>query len=113
MNRTPGTITRSAPSTSAARTDPIWPSAPPGHDLSLSHPRVAQTDLAYHDLRRGRRLYGLLERRGAVDRVATDLEIFEAKETPPQTTRAPARRVHPARTGAPGVTSRWTGCTSS
>jgi proteasome accessory factor A len=61
------------------------------HDLSLSHPRIAQIDLAYHDLRRGRGLYGLLERRGAVDRVASDLEIFEAKETPPQTTRARLR----------------------
>jgi proteasome accessory factor A len=61
------------------------------HDLPLSHPRVAQLDLAYHDLRRGRGLYGLLERRRQVDRVATDLEIFEAKETPPQTTRARLR----------------------
>ena len=61
------------------------------HDLPLSHPRVAQMDLAYHDLRRGRGLYGLLEKRGSVDRVATDLEIFEAKETPPQTTRARLR----------------------
>ncbi len=61
------------------------------HDLPLSHPRVAQMDLAYHDLRRGRGLYGLLERRGQVDRVATDVEIFEAKETPPQTTRARLR----------------------
>ncbi|GIJ70474.1 Pup--protein ligase [Virgisporangium ochraceum] len=61
------------------------------HDLSLSHPRIAQMDLAYHDLRRGRGLYGLLERRGAVERVATDVGIFEAKETPPQTTRARLR----------------------
>ncbi|MCW2641274.1 MAG: hypothetical protein JWP76_3580, partial [Dactylosporangium sp.] len=61
------------------------------HDLPLSHPRVAQMDLAYHDLRRGRGLYALLEKRGAVDRVATDVEIFEAKETPPQTTRARLR----------------------
>ncbi|MGH3714060.1 MAG: Pup--protein ligase [Micromonosporaceae bacterium] len=61
------------------------------HDLPLSSPRVAQLDLAYHDLRRGRGLYGLLERRKQVDRIATDLEIFEAKETPPQTTRARLR----------------------
>jgi len=60
-------------------------------DLPLSHPRIAQMDLAYHDLRRGRGLYGLMEKRGQVDRVATDLEIFEAKETPPQTTRARLR----------------------
>jgi proteasome accessory factor A len=61
------------------------------HDLALAHPRIAQMDLAYHDLRRGRGLYGLLEKRGQVDRIATDLEIFEAKETPPQTTRARLR----------------------
>jgi proteasome accessory factor A len=61
------------------------------HDLPLSHPRVAQLDLAYHDLRRGRGLYQLMERRGTVDRVASDVEIFEAKETPPQTTRARLR----------------------
>ncbi|HEY3506931.1 MAG TPA: Pup--protein ligase [Actinocatenispora sp.] len=61
------------------------------HDLPLSHPRVAQLDLAYHDLRRGRGLYQLMERRGEVDRVASDVEIFEAKETPPQTTRAKLR----------------------
>ena len=61
------------------------------HEIPLSHPRVAQMDLAYHDLRRGRGLYGLLERRRQVDRVASDVEIFEAKETPPQTTRARLR----------------------
>lgn len=61
------------------------------HDLPLSHPRVAQIDLAYHDVRRNRGLYALLERRGQVDRVTTDVEIFEAKETPPQTTRARLR----------------------
>jgi proteasome accessory factor A len=48
-------------------------------------------DLAYHDVRRNRGLHALLERRGEVDRVTTDLEIFEAKETPPQTTRARLR----------------------
>ncbi|GIL30136.1 Pup--protein ligase [Actinocatenispora comari] len=61
------------------------------HDLPLAHPRVAQLDLAYHDLRRGRGLYQLMERRGEVDRVASDVEIFEAKETPPHTTRARLR----------------------
>ena len=33
----------------------------------------------------------LLERRGAVNRVTTDLAIFEAKSVPPQTTRAKLR----------------------
>ena len=61
------------------------------HDLPLSAPRIAQMDLAYHDVRRGRGLYYLLQRRGAVDRVTRDLDIFEAKSTPPQTTRAKLR----------------------
>jgi proteasome accessory factor A len=61
------------------------------HNLSLSSPRIAQIDLAYHDVSRRRGLYYLLERRGAVDRVSSDLKIFEAKSVPPQTTRARLR----------------------
>ena len=61
------------------------------NDLALSSPRVAQLDLAYHDVNRQRGLYYLLERRGMVDRVAKDLQIFEAKSVPPQTTRARLR----------------------
>jgi len=61
------------------------------HDLPLSSPRVAQLDLTYHDVRRGRGLYYLLQRSGAVDRVTRDLDIFEAKSIPPQTTRAKLR----------------------
>jgi proteasome accessory factor A len=61
------------------------------HDLPLSAPRVAQLDLAYHDIRRGRGLYYLLQRNGAVDRVTRELDIFEAKSIPPQTTRAKLR----------------------
>ena len=53
------------------------------HDLPLSSPRVAQLDLAYHDVHRGRGLYYLLQRSGAVDRVVRDLDIFEAKSVPP------------------------------
>jgi proteasome accessory factor A len=61
------------------------------HDLPLSAPRIAQLDLAYHDVHRGRGLYYLLQKNGAVDRVTTDLKIFEAKSIPPQTTRAKLR----------------------
>jgi proteasome accessory factor A len=61
------------------------------HDLPLSSPRIAQIDLAYHDVSRKRGLYYVLERRGAVERVTTDLKIFEAKSVPPQTTRARLR----------------------
>jgi proteasome accessory factor A len=59
--------------------------------LPLSHPRIAQLDLAYHDIHRGRGLYYLLEKRGAVTRVTDDLRVFEAKSVPPQTTRARLR----------------------
>ncbi|MEQ4206589.1 Pup--protein ligase [Actinopolymorpha sp. B17G11] len=61
------------------------------HGLSLNSPRVAQLDLAYHDIHRDRGLYYLLERRGAVTRLTSDLEVFEAKSVPPQTTRARLR----------------------
>jgi proteasome accessory factor A len=61
------------------------------HDLPLSSPRVAQIDLAYHDVNRNRGLYYLLERRGAVERATRDIAIFEAKSVPPQTTRARLR----------------------
>jgi proteasome accessory factor A len=61
------------------------------HGLPLSSPRVAQLDLAYHDISRGRGLYYLLQSRGAVERVVSDLAIFEAKSVPPQTTRAKLR----------------------
>jgi proteasome accessory factor A len=61
------------------------------HGLSLSSSRVAQLDLAYHDVNRARGLYYLLERRGLAERSSRDLEIFEAKSLPPQTTRARLR----------------------
>jgi proteasome accessory factor A len=61
------------------------------NDLPLSAPRVAQLDLAYHDVNRNRGLYYLLERNGAVERATSDLAIFEAKSVPPQTTRAKLR----------------------
>ena len=61
------------------------------NDLDLSSPRIAQLDLAYHDITRSRGLYYLLEKRGAVARVARDLDVFEAKSVPPQGTRARLR----------------------
>ncbi|GAA0419728.1 Pup--protein ligase [Streptomyces luteireticuli] len=61
------------------------------NNISMSHPRVAQIDLAYHDIHRRRGLYYLLERRGQAARVCNDLKIFEGKSVPPQTTRARLR----------------------
>jgi proteasome accessory factor A len=61
------------------------------HQLEMSSPRVAQLDLAYHDIDRQRGLYYLLQRAGQTERVTTDVETFEAKAVPPQTTRAKLR----------------------
>ena len=61
------------------------------YDLPMAHPRIAQLDLAYHDISRKRGLYYLLERRGLVERTAKDLDIFRAKSVPPQNTRARLR----------------------
>ncbi|CAB4901698.1 MAG: Pup--protein ligase [Actinobacteria bacterium] len=61
------------------------------HDLELSSARIAQMDLAYHDVTRSRGLFYLLERRGMASRITRELEVFEAKSIPPQTTRAKLR----------------------
>jgi proteasome accessory factor A len=53
------------------------------HDLPLSSPRIAQLDLAYHDVDRSRGLYYLLQRSGAIERTVRDIDIFEAKSVPP------------------------------
>ncbi|MEV7542592.1 MULTISPECIES: Pup--protein ligase [unclassified Streptomyces] len=61
------------------------------HNMTMSNPRVAQIDLAYHDIHRRRGLYYLLERKGQAERICNDLKIFEGKSVPPQTTRARLR----------------------
>jgi proteasome accessory factor A len=61
------------------------------HKLSLADPRIAQLDLAYHDIRRNRGIFGLMEARGLAARATTDPAIFRAKVIPPQTTRAKLR----------------------
>jgi proteasome accessory factor A len=61
------------------------------HDLTWGAPRIAQLDLAYHDISRSRGLFNILERRGLVARVADDIEVFAAKTVPPQGTRARLR----------------------
>ena len=70
------------------------------HGLTLSSPRVAQLDLAYHDIHRGRGLYYLLEKKGAVDRVASDVGDLRGQEHPAADDQGPAaRRVHPPGAG--------------
>ena len=61
------------------------------HALDLNSPRIALLDLAYHDISRNRGVFYLMEAKGLVDRVTTDLAVFEAKSVPPQTTRAKLR----------------------
>ena len=61
------------------------------HGLELDDPRILQLDLAYHDIKRGRGLFPVLEAKGAVDRISTDDAVAAAEGTPPQTTRAKLR----------------------
>ncbi|GAA3071244.1 hypothetical protein GCM10020000_64830 [Streptomyces olivoverticillatus] len=78
------------------------------NNITMSHPRVAQIDLAYHDIHRRRGLYYLLEKRGQAARVCNDLKIFEGKSVPPADHPGPAaRRFHPPCPGtAPGFHRR-------
>ncbi|WP_263121262.1 Pup--protein ligase [Cellulomonas sp. RIT-PI-Y] len=61
------------------------------HGLDLADVRVQRMDLAYHDISRTEGLYNLLAQRGLVERITTDVEVFEAMSVPPQTTRAKLR----------------------
>ena len=54
-------------------------------------PRVLLLDLQYHDVKRTRGLYYLMESRGMIERVATEEAVQRAMSTPPQTTRAKVR----------------------
>ncbi len=72
------------------------------HGLPLGHPRIAQLDLAYHDIHRGRGLYYLLEKRGAVARVTLRPEDLRGQVGAAADHPCPApRRVHPEGPGAP------------
>ena len=61
------------------------------HGLELADARVQRLDLAYHDISRTEGLYNLMAARGLVERVTTDLDVFEATSRPPDTTRAKLR----------------------
>jgi proteasome accessory factor A len=61
------------------------------HGISLAHPRIAQMDLAYHNVNRQKGLYYLLERRGMAERRCEEEDIERAKSEPPQSTRAKLR----------------------
>ncbi|PHX75282.1 MAG: Pup--protein ligase [Actinobacteria bacterium] len=59
--------------------------------LDWNSPKLAQLDLAYHDINRNRGLFYLLEKKGLARRILHDGEIEVARTTPPQTTRAKLR----------------------
>ena len=61
------------------------------HGIDLGDPKIAQLDLAYHDIKPGRGVADLLTRNGLIARVTTDEAIEAAVRTPPQTTRARLR----------------------
>lgn len=61
------------------------------HDLELTSARIAQIDLAYHDINSRRGLYYLLERNGQIRRVIDDTLTSQAIEHAPVTTRAKLR----------------------
>jgi len=61
------------------------------NNMTLEDARIAQLDLAYHDIRRDRGLFYLLVRGGAVESLLTPEQIEVAKDIAPQTTRAKLR----------------------
>ena len=79
------------------------------HGLDLDDARLAQLDLAYHDIDPARGVHHVLQRAGRIARVVTDEEIAEAVTTPPQTTRAKLRGdfVRAAREHSRDVTVDW------
>ncbi|MFO0773108.1 MAG: Pup--protein ligase [Nitrospiraceae bacterium] len=54
-------------------------------------PRVFLMDLQFHDVKRTRGLYYLMERKGLVERVVDEAVVRQAMSLPPQTTRAKVR----------------------
>ena len=61
------------------------------HGMDLDDPRMAQLDMAYHDINPERGLFLTMERKGLVATVVTRADIERAKTVPPQTTRAKLR----------------------
>ena len=56
-------------------------------------PRITMMDLQYHDVKRTRGLYYLLERQELMERLVPEESVQRAMTTPPQTTRAKVRGV--------------------
>lgn len=61
------------------------------YGFDIHHPKLAQIDLAYHDIREDRGVYFALRNRGLIKRWTTDDAIGECVDKPPATTRAQLR----------------------
>ncbi|PRC61412.1 Pup--protein ligase, partial [Mycobacterium sp. ITM-2017-0098] len=48
------------------------------YNMELSDPKISQLDLAYHDIKRGRGVFDLLQRKGLAARITTDEDIEAA-----------------------------------
>lgn len=59
--------------------------------LTLSDPKLAQLDLAYHDIHPGRGIFRALQDRGIASRWISDADIDDAVHRAPRTTRAKLR----------------------
>ena len=99
----------STPRSTGRSSRSCWTGTRPSTPLGLADPRIAQLDLAYHDIRRGRGLFDLLEARGMAARVTDEPAIFRAKSVPPQTTRAKLRGdfIRAAQEGRNDYTVDW------
>ncbi|APT93706.1 Pup--protein ligase [Corynebacterium phocae] len=75
-----------------------------------AHPKLAQIDLTYHDIRVGRGVYDHLVQRGLVNRWIDDIDIARAKRMAPATTRAAMRGrfLAQARASNANITVDWT-----
>ncbi len=54
-------------------------------------PRVSMMDLQYHDVKRSRGLYYLLDKQEVIQKIVTEEDVQKGMCTPPQTTRAKVR----------------------
>ena len=61
------------------------------HGLDWDSPRIAQLDLAFHDIKPSRGVFPVLERRGLAARLVSEADVRLATTAPPQTTRARLR----------------------
>ncbi len=80
------------------------------HGVDLADPRVAQLDLAYHDVQPGRGLFAIVQARGGATRHVDDDRVAWARTHPPGTTRAALRGafVDTARRHGRDYTVDWT-----